>query len=276
MYETLISAEALLPQLDRENYCLIDCRFDLSDLEYGRKAHRDSHIPGASYAHLEEDLSGPIILGRTGRHPLPTPEAAEQLFRVLGVARNSQVVLYDDKGGAIAARAWWLLKWLGHSAAAVLDGGWQRWQALGYPTEDRQSAVRVGNFVAIPHPALVVEAPEIDQIRLNDQHALVDSRTAERYRGEVEPIDPVAGHIEGALNLPFPENLTNQQFKEATILEKRFQEGLGAIPAERTIFYCGSGVTACHNILAHAQAGRGMARLYPGSWSEWIVYKNMV
>ncbi len=270
MYQTLIQPVELMAQLHREDWCVIDCRFDLADSEAGRLAYREAHIAGAVYAHLNEDLSAPVVPGQTGRHPLPAPEVAAATFRRLGVRQGAQVVAYDDKGGAIAARAWWMLRWLGHERVAVLDGGWNSWTQMGLSIASGTPSVEPGDFVARPHPEWIADRALVERIRQDSDHALVDSRTAERYRGEYEPIDPIAGHIPGAINLPFPDNLEDRRFRSTNQLNERFAQALGDTPAERTVFYCGSGVTACHNILAHAHAGRGMARLYPGSWSEWI------
>lgn len=270
MYTTLISCENLQKHLSEKNWLIVDCRFNLADTEAGRRAYEEAHIPGAVYAHLDDDLSGTIIPGTTGRHPLPPVAQISELFSLWGIDNSVQVVAYDDKGGGIASRLWWMLRWLGHEAVAVLDGGWPAWNAMGYAVSDQPASLRPRSFIAQAREKLVVDVKAVDQMRTNSDYTVVDSRAAERYRGEVEPIDPVAGHIPGAINLPFPENLENGNFLETEDLKARFETALAGRSPEHVVFYCGSGVTACHNLLAYAHAGLGNALLYPGSWSEWI------
>lgn len=272
MFNTIISAAELLPQLSNTNWRIIDCRHDLSDTEAGRRAYSNAHIPGAVFAHLDEDLSGPIIPGSTGRHPLPCITAMEQQFSKWGISPQTQVVVYDDKRGAIAARLWWMLRYLGHEAVAVLDGGLVVWQQANGPLDAETPTLTTSEFKAQPKPDWVRDAAMVDEARQDANQVVVDSRATARYRGEHEPIDPVAGHVPGAINLPFAENWTNEGLlKSPEELRIRFQN----LPAaEQAIFYCGSGVTACHNLLAYAHAGLGNARLYPGSWSDWIVDTN--
>jgi thiosulfate/3-mercaptopyruvate sulfurtransferase len=251
---------------------VVDCRFTLADTEYGRRAYQQAHVAGAVYAHLDEDLAGPVIPGQTGRHPLPEVETFAQTLSRWGIEAKTQVVAYDDTGGAFAARLWWMLRWLGHEAVAVLDGGWPRWQQEGHPIRSGLETRTARNFVPHPQPHLMADAVEVFQIRTDPAFRLVDSRSAERYRGENEPIDPVAGHIPGAISAPFADNLAADGcFLPVEELRARFQSLLGDAPPERAIFYCGSGVTAAHNLLAMAYAGLGEGRLYVGSWSEWIV-----
>lgn len=271
MYTTLISTTDLARNLDGPDWAVIDCRFNLSDTEAGRRAYRNGHIPGARYAHLDEALSGHIIPGRTGRHPLPNPDVAAMRFERMGIGNNVQVAAYDDSGGMIAARLWWMLRWLGHDAVAVLDGGWQRWVGEGRPLETAIPEPEPRAFIPHPRPEFLVDADTVENIRKGPEYKLVDSRAAERYRGEVEPIDPVAGHIPGAFNLPNEENVGAEGvFLSEEALKKRFRQALGETGPAQTVFYCGSGVSACRNILAYKHAGLGDARLYPGSWSEWI------
>lgn len=271
MFTNIISAEDLHAHLEASNWVIVDCRFSLADTEEGRRSYEKSHIPGAFYAHLDEDLSGKIIPQKTGRHPLPEMDTFASLLSSWGVEKGVQVVAYDDKGGAIAARLWWMLHWLGHESAAVLNGGWQVWNKEGYPTDDILPEKKNSIFQPNPNPQLAINVEEVDAIKEDLLFTLVDSRTAPRYRGEEEPIDPVAGHIKGAINLPFPENLDEDMtLKSPEWLWDRFHEATGGKPADLVAFYCGSGVTACHNILAFNYAGLGMPRLYPGSWSEWI------
>lgn len=274
-YTTLISTAELNQHLTRPDWAVIDCRFVLTDTENGRQAYRQTHIAGAVYAHLDEDLSGPIIRGQTGRHPLPEIETLVQTLSNWGIDAGVQVVAYDDSGGAIAARPWWLLRWLGHQAVAVLDGGWQRWQAEERPIRSGVETRPARNFTPQPQPHLLADAAEVLKIRTDPTFRLLDSRSADRYRGQNETLDPVAGHIPGAICTPYAENLgPDGRFLPMETLRSRFQISLGDVPAERAIFYCGSGVTAAHNVLALAHAGLGQARLYAGSWSEWITDPN--
>lgn len=264
MYTTLIDCPTLARHLGDPNWILVDCRFSLAEPPAGEEAYQTAHIPGAVYAHLEHDLSGPPVTDR-GRHPLPTPAALTALFSRLGIAANRQVVVYDDFGGAIAARLWWMLHYMGHEAAAVLDGGWPAWQALGLPTR---------GGVEENAPAGFQGQPRLDRLVLLDQvpaaPLLVDSREGARYRGEVEPIDPRPGHIPGAVNYPFQSNLTEtQRFRPVAQLRQQLLAVLGDQAPEDVVYYCGSGVTACHNLLAQLHAGLPEGKLYVGSWSEW-------
>ncbi len=270
-YRTVISAEALAPYLDDPNWAIVDCRFALEDPERGQHEYEQGHIPGAVYAHLERDLSGPIVPGKTGRHPLPSVEHLVERFSRWGIDATVQVVAYDDSGGTMAARLWWLLRWLGHEAVAVLDGGWSRWRAQGRPFRQGHEERPPRRFVSRLRPELVASAEDVLAALRDPRVRLVDSRTRERYCGEQEPIDPVAGHIPGAICAPYLENLDARgHFRSTAELRARFEQILGDVPAARAIFYCGSGVTAAHNLLALAHAGLGDARLYAGSWSEWI------
>lgn len=272
MFNTIISAVELAPELANPNWLVIDCRHDLGDLAYGRRAYHQAHIPGAIFAHLEEDLSGPIVPGTTGRHPLPCVTAMEQLFSRWGIGPTTQVVVYDDKRGAIAARLWWMLRYLGHDAVAVLDGGLASWDAAGLPQNTEVRKRPHANFVAKAQKNWTNNAAAVEQLRKSPDAAVVDSRAPERYSGAEEPIDPIAGHVPGAINMPFADNWTSEGLlKSPEELRARFAD----LPAaEKTTFYCGSGVTACHNILAYAHAGLGNARLYPGSWSDWITVEG--
>jgi len=270
-FTTLIDPETLQRHLEHPDWVVVDCRFSLSDPEYGRRAYREAHIPGAVYAHLDEDLSGPIVPGRTGRHPLRDPEQLARKLGGWGIDNRTQVVAYDDAGGAFAARLWWLLGWLGHDAVAVLDGGWPRWVREGRPVRGGIETRTPRTFVPRIRPERVVSADEVLQHLHDPAWRLLDARAPARYRGEQEPIDPVAGHIPGAVNAPFAENLTpDGTFRPSEQLRQRFEALLGDVPSERVVCYCGSGVTAAHNLLAMAHAGLPGARLYAGSWSEWI------
>jgi thiosulfate/3-mercaptopyruvate sulfurtransferase len=270
-FQTLITAEKALEHVDDANWAFVDCRFSLTDSEQGFRDYQVRHIRGAVYAHLNKDLSGPIIPGATGRHPLPEEKAIAQTLSRLGIDSQTQVVAYDEAGGNMAAsRLWWLLHWAGHSAAAVLDGGLKEWLRLGYPTasgiEERPKKTFVPHFKR----EMVVDAGKIMALREDPSYVMIDARANDRYRGMNETIDPVPGHIPGAQNAPFLENLEPEgRFKPGTELKKRF-DSISSLPADKTIMYCGSGVTAAHNALAFAIAGNGMPLLYVGSWSDWI------
>ncbi len=273
-HTTLITAQELVEHLADPNWAILDCRFNLADPDEGRREYLLAHIPGAVYVHLEQDLCSPHLPGRTGRHQLAPLEQLVEKFSRWGIDRQVQVVLYDDYPGgigAMAARGWWTLHYLGHPAAAVLDGGWVHWKSAGLPQRsgDEQRPRRA--FQPQVHPQLLATAEEVARMRLDPACRVFDSRAADRYRGENETIDPVAGHIPGAISAPYAENLdANGRFLPAEALRQRFKTLLGSVPPERAVFYCGSGVTAAHNLLALAHSGLGFARLYLGSWSEWI------
>ncbi len=270
-YQTLISIDDLAAQLGDPDWVVVDCRFWLDDTEKGRRDYRQAHIPGAVYAHLDEDLSAPVRPGETGRHPLPPVDELAARFGRWGIADGVQVVAYDDRGGAIAARLWWLLRWLGHDDVAVLDGGWPSWVAAGHPVDDVIPMPSPRTFEPRPRPEMLITAGEVLQRVDDPAFRLIDSRAPERYRGEQEPLDPVAGHIPGAVNYHFIRNLTEDEcFVTRQVLRQRFLALLDDVPPEQAVFYCGSGVTATHNILAVTHAGLGTPRLYAGSWSHWI------
>jgi thiosulfate/3-mercaptopyruvate sulfurtransferase len=265
-YTTILDAAALFEHLGDPAWVIVDCRFDLADTAAGERAYEAAHIPGAVYAHLDRDLSGPKDpAGRGGRHPLPSPARMATVFGRLGIHEGAQVVAYDDVSGHYAARLWWMLRAMGHEAVAVLDGGWPGWLAAGLPVVGGRD---------VPAERLYTGAPLLDRQAQMDEAAvaplLVDSRAPERYRGEVEPIDPVAGHIPGAVNRPYTANWTLEgRWRPQQELLADFLELVGDMPSEEVVFYCGSGVSACVNLLAMAQAGLPMGRLYVGSWSEW-------
>lgn len=265
---TLIAVPALQARLAAGAPALVlDCRFDLARPAAGAEAYAAGHVPGARHADLDRDLSGPKT-GRNGRHPLPSREAFAAWAGAQGVAPGVPVIAYDDAGGAYAARAWWMLRWLGHVDVAVLDGGWAAWTAAGGAVETATPPAAAG----APYPLSAAPAmPTVDADTLLAQLGrwrLVDARAGERFRGEVEPLDPVAGHIPGATLRCFKDNLgPNGRFKAAEALRAEF--GAWASPPAEVVHQCGSGVTACHNLLAMAHAGLEGSRLYPGSWSEW-------
>jgi thiosulfate/3-mercaptopyruvate sulfurtransferase len=276
VYQPLIDAAELLQKLNDPSWAIVDCRFLLADSERGRQDYLKAHIPGAVYAHLNDDLSGEIIPGKTGRHPLPSPEAFARVLSAWGIDDTVQVVAYDDSNGSMAAaRLWWMLRWMGHDAVAVLDGGWKRWQQAGYPEASGAESRPARTFPPQMRGGLVVTADDVLAHAQQPGSRVIDVRAAERYRGSQETIDPVAGHIPGARNLPFTEMLeADGRFQPPERLRARFQQVLGETPPEQAIFYCGSGVTAAHALLGLAQAGLGDGRLYAGSWSEWIIDPN--
>ena len=266
---TLIRAEELAALLGDERLRLFDCRFDLARPGYGREAHAAAHLPGAVFADLNADLAGPVTPA-SGRHPLPEPTEFEARLRAWGVNADSRVVAYDDGNGAYAARLWWMLRWLGHDDVTVLDGGMRRWLQLGLPLSKDVPAPAPGNFIARLRPGMAVSASAVLAAAPDPSARILDARAPERYRGEVEPIDAVAGHIPGARNHPFGMSLDGQgRFLPPRSLRDALTASLDGVPPESAIVYCGSGVTACHVLLALEHAGLPGARLYPGSWSEW-------
>ncbi|MCY1274633.1 putative thiosulfate sulfurtransferase SseB [compost metagenome] len=268
----LLSPQHLAARLEDPDLVVLDCRFSLDDPGYGARAHLENHIPGALYADLEQDLSGPVIKGVTGRHPLPDPAELVQRLRAWGVDNQSQIVLYDDGPGAFAARAWWLLLWLGkRDGVYLLDGGLAAWRAAGLPLTTAEITIIPGDFEGEPDDSLLIDAAGLGALLNDPQLPLIDARAQPRFRGEVEPIDPVAGHIPGAQCAAFTDNLDGEgRFLPAEQLHQRFAALLRGRPAEELVAYCGSGVTACHNLFALSLAGYPLGRLYAGSWSEWI------
>jgi thiosulfate/3-mercaptopyruvate sulfurtransferase len=268
-YTTLIETSALAANLGDPSLAIVDCRFDLNDTGAGERAYTAAHIPGAVYAHVDRDLSGEKT-GTNGRHPLPHVQTFAATLGRLGIDASTQVVVYDQDSGGFASRLWWMLRWVGHESVALLNGGFAKWTAEHRPT---RSDVEIrGQRVFVPHlqPQMVATAADIAAHAARNDWRLIDARAAERFRGEVEPVDKVAGHIPGAVNVPFLGNLeTNGTFKPSTDLAARFREASGSTPADHLVVYCGSGVTACQNLLALEHAGLHGARLYPGSWSEW-------
>lgn len=269
---TLVTTEDLARHLEDPHWVVFDCRFTLTDPEAGRRAYAEAHIPGARYAHLDEDLSGPVLPGKTGRHPLPDPAVlAEKLYH-WGVGVNKQVVVYDDSYGAMAARMWWLLRWLGHPAVALLDGGWPKWKREMRPLTAEMPQPGKGNCVCLPEASLLVGADEVLQALQGSGELIIDARPERRFTGEFEPLDPVAGHVPGAINWNFEDNLDiDGTFLPPEALRENYQALLQGRPPWKVIHMCGSGVTACHNLLAMEIAGLPGSRLYPGSWSEWIL-----
>ncbi len=269
-YTTLIAAAELARHLDTPEWAIIDCRFDLQHTEQGRQHYRQAHIPGALYAHLNDELAGTPIPGTTGFHPLPAVDRLAWIFSQWGIDHSVQVITYDDWGGLLAARLWWMLRWLGHEAVAVLDGGWQAWQQAGLPTRSGQEDRPPRSFVPRPREGLTVSTADVEALRSDPQFRLFDSRPPQMYRGEVEAFGLPAGHIPGAVSCPVGHNLDEQgHVLPLEELRRRYQQVLGGVDASQATFYCVSGVTSAHNLLALQHAGLGEGRLYVGSWSEW-------
>jgi len=267
-YTTLVSTEELARHLDDPDWVVFDCRHDLERPEVGPREYARSHIPGARFFHVDEDLSAPLT-GTNGRHPLPDPAVFARKLGAAGVDRTKQVVAYDAHGGSYAARLWWMLRWLGHDAVAVLDGGWGKWLREDRPETAAAPAPQPARFAPDIRPAAVDAAFVLGHLR-DPAVVVVDARAAQRYSGATEPLDPVAGHIPGSVNLPFKENLAEGGvFKSPEALRALWAPRVGGVAPAAVVHTCGSGVSACHNLLAMEIAGLSGSRLYPGSWSEW-------
>jgi thiosulfate/3-mercaptopyruvate sulfurtransferase len=266
-FTTLISTDALADRLSTVS--IVDCRFRLDDVTWGEREWRAGHIPGAVYAHLDRDLSGPKS-GTNGRHPLPAVDALGRTLGRFGIANGRQVVAYDQDTGMFASRLWWLLRWVGHDEVAVLDGGLAKWIAEGRPLSAGDERIQPVEFCIAARTDMTASADEVAAHLGDANWRLIDARAPERYRGEVEPIDPVAGHIPSAVNHFFQSNIDSSGVMRAPEeLRARFRALVGEAPPGQVVTYCGSGVQACQNLLAMAHAGITGARLYPGSWSEW-------
>ena len=273
-YTTLVSATTLNQHINDPNWVVVDCRFSLANCDAGGYAYRHGHLPHARYAHLNKDLSS-VIVDHTGRHPLPNFALLAKKLGAWGIANDSQVVAYDDAGGAFAGRLWWLLRCLGQDKVAVLDGGIQHWQKQGFPLTTTLPKLKPATFRPYLNTAHWLNALQVQNSLAKKAICLIDARTPERYRGEQEPIDPVAGHIPQALNRAFQLNLDNKGlFLSAGQLRNQFKQLIGTATPEQIVHYCGSGVTACHNLLSMEHAELTGSKLYAGSWSEWITDKN--
>jgi thiosulfate/3-mercaptopyruvate sulfurtransferase len=275
-FNSLIEATALRDLVGQAGIAVLDCRFDLGNPDAGRCAFLEGHIPGARHADLNRDLSAPVT-ATSGRHPLPSPQELAATLQRLGIRPGTQVIAYDDSGGAYAARAWWLLRWAGHNAVAVLNGGLKAWLAAGGALEQGSGAAAPAANSSEPRFRSRIDADAVMDAaqvlaRLEDPgFLLIDARAADRFAGIVEPIDSVAGHVAGAVNHPFSANLAaDGRFLPADELRLLWEKRLGGRSAKRVAAMCGSGITACHNLLALEVAGMSGAKLYPGSWSEWI------
>jgi len=266
-FQTLIDTATLAARLDDPALVIVDCRFKLDDPEWGAGEYRARHIPRAVFADLDRDLSGPKT-GANGRHPLPDPDAFARTLGACGIDRNVQVVAYDQDAGIYASRFWWMVRWMGHDKVAVLDGGFAKWTTENQPTASGAETPRTRTFSGSPRRDMTADAKAVALLPAGWR--LVDARSPERFRGENETIDRKAGHIPGAINHFFKQNVSGENtFLSADALRRQFRERFGDVPADRVVCYCGSGVTACHNLLAMEHAGLRGAKLYPGSWSEW-------
>ena len=272
-YTTLISAATLQQNLNNPDWIIVDCRFALNNVNAGGYAYRHGHLPHARYADLNNDLSA-TVTDYTGRHPLPDVRVLAKKLGAWGITNQSQLIAYDDVNGAFAGRFWWLLRSLGHYNVAVLDGGITYWQQQGLAVTTTLPLVKPKLFRPYLDASCWLTAQAIQNRLAQKTINLIDARASERYQGKQEPIDPVAGHIPGALNRPIQLNLTdNGLFLSPDKLREQFNRLL-TVKAEQVVHYCGSGVTACHNLLAMEHAGLTGSKLYAGSWSEWIKDKN--
>jgi len=270
MHTTLVSVDDLKAHIEDPDWCLIDCRHDLADPAAGERAYAQDHIAGAVYAHLDTDLAGHRT-GANGRHPLPERNHLAACFGRWGIDARTQIVAYDAQGGSYAGRLWWLARWLGHGPVALLDGGWAAWQAAAGPTTTHLPQRPARTYLPSAPRVAQVDAQQVLALRGEPGSLLVDARAPERYSGAQEPLDPVAGHIPGAVNRFWQTNLAaSGRFKTPAVLRAEFEALLAGRPASAAIAQCGSGVTGCHHLLALEIAGLPGAALYPGSWSEWV------
>jgi thiosulfate/3-mercaptopyruvate sulfurtransferase len=269
MHKTLIDPATLSAHISDPDWVVIDCRFDLANPAKGEEMYRQAHIPGARYADLDRHLSG-AKTGKNGRHPLPDSDVLVKTFGDLGVAPGSQVVAYDADSGMFAGRLWWMLRWMGHDAVAVLDGGLARWQREGYPVRGGVESSTAAHFRGAPRPGWRLTVDDVAGGLGDPARLLVDARAPERFQGIGETLDKVGGHIPGARNYFFQQNLTaDKTFKSPDELRSQWSATLEGRDAKDVVVYCGSGVTACHNLLALEHAGIQGVKIFPGSWSEW-------
>lgn len=269
MFTTLIQAEELAENLDNPIFVIFDCRHDLTDPDYGTIAYVQSHLPGAHFASLDHDLAAPLT-GKNGRHPLRDADAFAAWLGSKGVTEGVQVVGYDDSPGVYPSRLWWMLRWLGHDAVAVLDGGLNAWTRAGLPTTNEIPRPKPAPFTARPRNVNVDANYVLSHLQSPDM-LVIDARGNDRFHGQNETLDAVGGHIPGAVNRPFTTNLDDSgHFRSPEELNREFRALIGDIEVKKVVHQCGSGVSACHNLLAMEIAGLGGARLYCGSWSEWV------
>lgn len=267
---TIVSADQLAAHLDDPEWIVFDCRFTLSNTETGKQAYQQGHIPGARYVHLDDDMSS-AVTPTSGRHPLPDATIFSGKLSGWGVDSSKQVVVYDDSFGSMAVKMWWLLRWLGHDNVALLDGNWQKWVKQKLPVTTEMPKISPANFVVHMHNELLVDTAEVDFARRERCSVLIDARPEQRFAGERETLDKVAGHIPGATNWVYEENLDfDGTYLPAEELKEAYLKLMHGLKPNHVIHTCGSGVTACHNMLAMEIAGLHGSKLYAGSWSEWI------
>lgn len=272
-YTKLISVAQLEQIIHRPDVVVFDCRHDLMSPQFGAKAYAESHLPGARFAHVDKNLSAPMT-GSNGRHPLPRPEIFMDWIGRQGVSKATQVVGYDSGGGMYAARLWWTLRWLGHYRVAVLDGGWDAWVKAGHPVTREIVTPTLAKFTGAPDSSLRTAQEVLTHLKQSDR-LLVDARANDRFHGQNETIDPVAGHIPGAVNYFFRQNLDSLGFfRPAAELKSAYTKLLGSASPDQVVHQCGSGISACHNLLAMEIAGLEGSKLYAGSWSEWIADRS--
>ena len=269
-YSSIISADNVQQNINDEQWRIIDCRFNLNAPDEGLALYNMEHLPNAVYAHLDHDLSSPVTTN-SGRHPLPEVEKFKQKLGDWGINKNTQVVVYDDAAGSYAARLWWMLRWLGHDSVAVLDGGFSAWKQQGLPVTADIPQINCTNYLGSPDMEMLIDSEKLQEQLSQSSILLVDVRDPNRYQGIEEPIDKVAGHIPGAINIPWRSNIgENGLFLPKAQLHDHYINVLRTRPIDKTVFMCGSGVTACHSLLVLEYIGISGARLYPGSWSAWI------
>jgi thiosulfate/3-mercaptopyruvate sulfurtransferase len=266
-FTTIIDTGSLAAAIGSAELAIIDCRFQLADTAWGEREYLAAHVPGAVYAHLDRDLSG-TKTGANGRHPLPNPSALAATLGRLGVGPDVQVVAYDQENGSFASRLWWMVRWLGHDAVAVLDGGFRKWQAERRPVSTGLVTLSPRAFTGAPRRDLLASVEEVASHLGDPSWRLVDARAPERYRGDREPLDKIGGHIPGALNAPYTGNIDEHGVFKAG-LQPALASAVDGVAPDHVICYCGSGVTACHDLLALERAGVTGVKLYVGSWSEW-------
>ena len=269
-YHTLISADSLQQHLNDAQWRIVDCRFNLKDPGEGLALYQMDHIPHAVYAHLDHDLSSPVT-ANSGRHPLPDVNQFKEKLGNWGITKDTQVIVYDDAAGSYAARLWWMLRWLGHDSVAVLDGGFSSWKQQGLPVTSDIPQFSRTTYIGEPNLEMLIDSDDLQEKLAQSQSLLIDVRDPVRYQGIEEPIDKVAGHIPGSINIPWKNNIAeNGLYLPKAQLHDEYMKVLHDTPIDNTVFMCGSGVTACHSLLALEHIGISGIKLYPGSWSAWI------
>lgn len=269
-YHTLISADSLQQHLNDAQWRIVDCRFNLKDPGEGLALYQMDHIPHAVYAHLDHDLSSPVT-ANSGRHPLPDVNQFKEKLGNWSITKDTQVIVYDDAAGSYAARLWWMLRWLGHDSVAVLDGGFSSWKQQGLPVTSDIPQFSRTTYIGEPNLEMLIDSDDLQEKLAQSQSLLIDVRDPVRYQGIEEPIDKVAGHIPGSINIPWKSNIAeNGLYLPKAQLHDEYMKVLHDTPIDNTVFMCGSGVTACHSLLALEHIGISGIKLYPGSWSAWI------